>query len=131
MCSSYLKISMPPTLPLVLFLPSAQVTKVLMISICTRDSCLKLTNFIPESSLHLLLLKESHGGGLMGHFGRDKTYAMLSTHYYWPRMKRDVDALCFDAQHVSKLSLRPTLMVFIFHYPFHMLHGPTLAWTLC
>ena len=35
---------------------------------------------IPESSLRLLLLKESHGGSLMGHFGRDKTYAMLSTH---------------------------------------------------
>ena len=39
---------------------------------------------IPESSLRLFLLKESHGGGLMGHFGWDKTYAMLSTHYYWP-----------------------------------------------
>ena len=30
----------------------------------------KLCN--PESSLRLLLLKESHGGCLMGHFGRDK-----------------------------------------------------------
>jgi hypothetical protein len=49
---------------------------------------------IPMSSLRLLLLQESHGGGLMGHFGRDKTYAMLSTHYYWPRMKRDVERLC-------------------------------------
>ena len=29
---------------------------------------------IPESSLHLLLLQESHGGGLMGHFGRDKMF---------------------------------------------------------
>ena len=48
---------------------------------------------IPESSLRILLLKESHGGGLMGHFGRDKTYAMLSTHYYWPRMKQDVERL--------------------------------------
>ena len=37
---------------------------------------------IPESSLRLLLLKEAHGGGLMGHFGRDKTYAMISMHYY-------------------------------------------------
>ena len=45
---------------------------------------------IPESSLRLVLLKESHGGTLMGHFGRDKTYAMLATNYYWPRMKREI-----------------------------------------
>ena len=32
---------------------------------------------ILESSLRLLLLQESHGGGLMGHFVYDKTYAML------------------------------------------------------
>ena len=31
---------------------------------------------IPESSLRLLLLQESHSGGLMGHFGRDKTFAI-------------------------------------------------------
>jgi hypothetical protein len=42
---------------------------------------------ILESSLRKLLLQESHGGGLMGHFGRDKTLSMLSTHCYWPRMK--------------------------------------------
>ena len=41
-----LRISMPPTRLLVLFLPSAHVTKILMISICTRVSCLKLTNFV-------------------------------------------------------------------------------------
>ena len=29
----------------------------------------------------------------MGHIGRDKTLAMLSTHYFWPRMTRDVDRL--------------------------------------
>ena len=33
---------------------------------------------IPESSLRLLLLQEAHGGGLMGHSGHDKTFAMLS-----------------------------------------------------
>ena len=27
----------------------------------------------------------------MGHFGRDKTYDMLSTHYFWPKMKRGVE----------------------------------------
>jgi hypothetical protein len=27
----------------------------------------------------------------MGHFGREKTYAMLSTHYFWQRMYRNVE----------------------------------------
>ena len=45
---------------------------------------------IPESSLCLLLLQEAHGGGLMGHFGRDKTFATLSKNYFWPKMFRDV-----------------------------------------
>src|SRR3954463_12182213 len=46
---------------------------------------------IPESSLRLLLLQESHGGGQMGHFGRDKTFATLSKNYFWPKMHRDVN----------------------------------------
>ena len=46
---------------------------------------------IPESSLRLLLLQESHGGGLMGHFGCDKTFATLSKNYYWPKMFRNVN----------------------------------------
>ena len=46
---------------------------------------------IPESSLRLLLLQESHGGGLMGHFRRDKTFATLSKSYFWPNMFRDVN----------------------------------------
>ena len=46
---------------------------------------------VPESYVCLLLLQESHGGGLMGHFGRDKTLLMLADHFYWPRMRRDVD----------------------------------------
>ena len=41
--------------------------------------------------LRLLLLQESHGGGLMGHFGRDKTFATLSKSYFWPKMFRDVN----------------------------------------
>ena len=45
---------------------------------------------VPESSLCLLLLQESHGGGLVGHFGREKTYATLAHKYFWPRMLHDV-----------------------------------------
>ena len=56
---------------------------------------------IPESSLRKLLVQEAHGGALMGHFGRDKTLDMLSTHYYWPKMKRDVERLRTTMQHLS------------------------------
>ncbi|KAK1617423.1 hypothetical protein QYE76_022940 [Lolium multiflorum] len=35
--------------------------------------------------------QESHAGGLMGHFGREKTLLMLADHFYWPKMRRDVD----------------------------------------
>jgi hypothetical protein len=40
---------------------------------------------------HLLLLQESHTGGFVGHFGREKTLAMLSDHFYWPKMRHDVE----------------------------------------
>ncbi|KAK1666303.1 hypothetical protein QYE76_054462 [Lolium multiflorum] len=35
--------------------------------------------------------EESRAGGLMGHFGREKTLLMLADHFYWPKMRRDVD----------------------------------------
>ncbi|KAK1613155.1 hypothetical protein QYE76_036828 [Lolium multiflorum] len=35
--------------------------------------------------------QESHAGGLMSHFGREKTLFMLADHFYWPKMRRDVD----------------------------------------
>ncbi|KAK1684068.1 hypothetical protein QYE76_044916 [Lolium multiflorum] len=36
-------------------------------------------------------MTESHAGGLMDHFGREKTLLMLADHFYWPKMRRDVD----------------------------------------
>ncbi|WZY93770.1 hypothetical protein YC2023_066099 [Brassica napus] len=49
---------------------------------------------IPHGSMRDLLTREAHGGGLMGHFGRDKTLSVLSDHFYWPRMRRYVESLC-------------------------------------
>ena len=39
---------------------------------------------IPRSSMRENLIKEKHSGGLAGHFGRDKTIALVSMSYYWP-----------------------------------------------
>ncbi|KAF7832987.1 Transposon Ty3-G Gag-Pol polyprotein [Senna tora] len=49
---------------------------------------------VPKCSMHELLVRESHGGGLMGHFGVLKTLDMLKEHFFWPHMKRDVEKLC-------------------------------------
>jgi hypothetical protein len=45
---------------------------------------------IPKCSMRDNLLKEKHSGGLVGHFGHDKTFAQLSSSYYWPGMRTKV-----------------------------------------
>jgi transposase InsO family protein len=46
---------------------------------------------VPASSVRLLFLQEAHGGGLMGHFGVKKTEDVLAAHFFWPKMRRDVE----------------------------------------
>ena len=45
---------------------------------------------IPRSSMRFNLTKENHSGGLVGHFGIDKTLSLLKEKYYWPQMYKDV-----------------------------------------
>jgi hypothetical protein len=45
----------------------------------------------PASSVHLLFLQEAHGGGLMGQFGVKKSEDVLAAHFFWPKMRRDVE----------------------------------------
>ena len=64
---------------------------------------------IPASSVHLLLLQEAHGEGLMGLFGVKKTEDILGGHFFWPRMRTDVErfvARCTTYQK-AKLRLNP------------------------
>jgi hypothetical protein len=64
---------------------------------------------IPSCSVRLLLLQETHAEGLMGHFGWKKTYEMLAGHFYWLKMRRDVERFlqrCI-ACHKAKSKLNP------------------------
>ena len=64
---------------------------------------------VPNSSVRLLLMQESHGGGLTGHFGQKKTYELLGDHFYWPKMRRDVTRFverCVTC-HKAKSKLNP------------------------
>ncbi|XP_042377669.1 uncharacterized protein LOC121970764, partial [Zingiber officinale] len=49
---------------------------------------------VPRESMRKLLVREAHEGGLMGHFGVQKTLEMLLEHFYWPHMKHDVQKFC-------------------------------------
>ena len=75
-----------------------------------KDFCLELTSFVfQNSSVRLLLMQESHGGGLTGHFGQKKTYELLGDHFYWPKMRRDVTTFverCITC-HKAKSKLNP------------------------
>ncbi|GJR91461.1 RNA-directed DNA polymerase [Tanacetum coccineum] len=44
-------------------------------------------------SLREAIILEGHAGGLVGHFGRDNTLALLREQFYWPKSKRDVNRL--------------------------------------
>jgi hypothetical protein len=62
---------------------------------------------IPASSVHLLLLQEAHGGGLMGNFGAKKTEDVLAGHFFWPKIRRDVElfvARCTTCQKAKSRS---------------------------
>ena len=45
---------------------------------------------IPRSSMRENIIRELHSSGLAGHFGKDKTLALIKDKYYWPKIKRDI-----------------------------------------
>jgi hypothetical protein len=59
----------------------------------------------------------------MEHFRREKTLLMLADHFYWPKMRRDVDRFvrrCIT-YHRSKSKLKP-------HGLYTSLRAPTTPW---
>ena len=45
---------------------------------------------VPRTSFRDLLIWEMHVSDLAGHFGRDKTIALVEDRFYWPSLKKDV-----------------------------------------
>ena len=50
--------------------------------------------YLPQSSLRELMICKAHKGGLMGHFGVEKTFNILHEHFFWSKMKHDVIKFC-------------------------------------
>jgi hypothetical protein len=78
---------------------------------------------VPANFVRLLLLQEMHGGDLRGLFGVKKTEDVLSTHFYWPRMHRDVEryvSRCTTCNK-AKSQLKP-------HGLYMPLHVPSAPW---
>jgi hypothetical protein len=46
---------------------------------------------VPASFVHLLFLLKAHGGGLMRHFRVKKTEDVLASHFFWPKMRCDME----------------------------------------
>jgi hypothetical protein len=46
---------------------------------------------VSASTIRLLFLQEAHGGGLMRHFGVKKTDDVLAAHFFWRKMRHNVE----------------------------------------
>jgi hypothetical protein len=59
-----------------------------------QDGLLYRTNklCVSASSVCLLFLQEVHGGGLMGHFGVKKIEDVLAAHFFWQKMRHDMES---------------------------------------
>jgi hypothetical protein len=79
---------------------------------------------IAIGSVRLLLLQEAHGGGLMGHFGEKKTEDTLATHFFWPKMRRDVKR--FVARCTTYQKAKSQLKQHELYMP---LHVSSMLWT--
>ncbi|KRY02784.1 Transposon Ty3-I Gag-Pol polyprotein [Trichinella patagoniensis] len=85
---------------------------------------------VPASSVRLLLLQEAHGGGLMGHFGVKKTEDVLATHFFWPKMRRDVERFIARCTTCQKAKSRLNPHGLYMPLPVPSVLGRIYLWTL-
>uniref|UniRef100_A0A2N9HXI8 CCHC-type domain-containing protein n=1 Tax=Fagus sylvatica TaxID=28930 RepID=A0A2N9HXI8_FAGSY len=62
---------------------------------------------IPQCSLQRAIIQEVHGGGLAGHFGRDKTLALVQENFFWPKLAHDVNQTTSHSPFEAMYGLNP------------------------
>eukprot|EP01018_Ginkgo_biloba_P018965 Gb_14600 [translate_table: standard] len=58
---------------------------------------------IPNNPMRKNIIKELHSGGLGGHFGRDKTIALVEDPYFWPGLRKKV-AKCMEQCRICQVA---------------------------
>jgi hypothetical protein len=61
---------------------------------------------VPVISLYKLFVREGHNGGFMGHCRVAKTLDVLHEHFYWSKMKKDVQKICEQCIACRKIKSR-------------------------
>ena len=83
---------------------------------------------IPHGSHRKLLVKESHEGGLTGHFGVEKTLNILREKFYWPHMRRAVQRYCYKC--IACLQAKSKTTLHGLYTPLLVPLGRILVWIL-
>jgi transposase InsO family protein len=78
---------------------------------------------VPASSVRLLFLQKTYGGGLMRHFGVKKIKDVLAAHFFWPKMRRDVERYVSRCTTCNKAKSRLNP-----HGLYMPLHVPSVPW---
>jgi hypothetical protein len=85
---------------------------------------------VPASSVHLLFLQEAHGGSLVGHFRVKKTEDVLTAHFFWPKMRRDVERYVSRYMTCNKAKSRLNPHGIYMPLPILVCFGRIFLWTL-
>lgn len=88
-----------------------------------QDSCL----CIPNSSLRLQLISELH---MEGHVGRDRTLQLVSSSYFWPSLRRDIERFVERCVTCQRSKGHASNAGYTYHFLFQYNLGQISAWIL-
>ena len=72
---------------------------------------------VPMSFWIKLSMREAHNGGLMGHFGIEKTRVILEEQFYWLKIIKMLSEIVVNVLNVDVLSHAYVTIVYTLHSP--------------